>query len=153
LKSEYHLSTQLFSYLFLINTVFIVLFQVSIIELTNKFNQFLIAGIGSFLVGVGMFILIFGNSYLLAIGSCLIWTLGEILAFPVIQVLLYNRAKESTKAIHMGLYQAVYSFSNVVGPILGSWTYHFHKGIGIWILCGILGIVCLLIGFVIKNEQ
>jgi len=42
LKSEYHLNTQLFSYLFLINTIFIVLFQVHIVDYVSRFNQFII---------------------------------------------------------------------------------------------------------------
>lgn len=153
LKSEYNLNTALFSYLFLINTIFIVIFQVSIVEAVGRFNQFLIAGVGSFIVGAGMFVLLLGSSYSLAIFSCLLWTVGEILAFPIIQMLLYNRAKESTKTIHVGLYQSVYSFSNVIGPALGSWAYKFYKGMGAWILCGILGLMCLCIGLVFKNEK
>lgn len=152
LKNEYHLSTQLFSYLFLINTLIIVLFQVSIVDFVNRYNQFLTAAIGSFLIGLGMFLLIFGHSYFLAMVSCLIWTIGEILAFPIIQMLLYNRSKEKNKAIHMGLYQSVYSFANVAGPILGSTAYQFEKGIGVWILCGALGVACLIIGIALRNE-
>jgi predicted MFS family arabinose efflux permease len=147
LKSEYHLSTQLFSYLFLLNTIFIVAFQVSIVDYASKFNQFVITGIGSCLVGIGMLILIFGHSYSLAIISCLIWTMGEILAFPIIQMLLYHQAKEHNKATHMGMYQAIYSCANVVGPVLGSVIYKFHNGLGVWIVCGVLGVVCLYTSF------
>jgi predicted MFS family arabinose efflux permease len=146
LKSEYHLSAPLFSDLFLINTVFIIIFQISIVDAVNKFNQFLVAGVGSFLVGMGMFFLMLGSSYVLAIVSCFLWTIGEMLAFPVIQMLLYNRAKESNKATHIGLYQSVYSFANVAGPVLGSWAYKFHKGMGVWMMCGVLGLMCLFIG-------
>ena len=153
LKSEYHLSAPLFSYLFLINTAFIVIFQVAIVESIEKLNQFLIAGFGTFLVGAGMFVLMFGDSYTLAIISCLLWTIGEILAFPIIQMLLYNRAKESSKATHIGLYQAVYSFANVVGPILGSWAYNFHNGTGVWMMCGMMGLICLIIGVILKKEK
>jgi MFS family permease len=145
LKNEYHLSSQLFSYLFLINTIFIVLFQVWIVDVASKFNQFITAGIGALLVGFGMLMLIFGSSYPVAVISCFLWTIGEILFFPIVQMLLYDRASESTKAVHTGLYQAVFSFANVIGPMLGSWMYQFQHGALVWISCGVLGLISLLI--------
>ncbi|MGC1183221.1 MFS transporter [Legionella sp.] len=110
MRNEYQLDEQAFSNLFLINTVLIVLFQVVIVDLASRYSLFLSAAVGAFLVGFGMYLLILGSSYFLTIISCFIWTVGEILTFPILQTLLYNRAKDDNKATHMGLYQTVYAW-------------------------------------------
>jgi len=153
MRNEYKLDEQAFSNLFFINTVLIVLFQVVIVDLASRYSLFLSAAIGAFLVGFGMYLLILGSSYFLAIISCFIWTVGEILTFPILQTLLYNRAKEDSKATHMGLYQTVYAFANVAGPILGSTAYQYRSGDGIWLLCGTMGVICLCVGVILFKDK
>lgn len=153
MRNEYQLDEQAFSNLFLINTVLIVLFQVVIVDLASKYSLFLSAAVGAFLVGFGMSLLILGSSYFLAIISCFIWTAGEILTFPILQTLLYNRAKDDSKATHMGLYQTVYAFANVTGPIIGSMAYQYRSGDGIWLLCGAMGIICLCVGLILFKDK
>lgn len=153
MRNKYQLDEQAFSNLFLINTVLIVLFQVVIVDLASKYSLFLSAAVGAFLVGFGMYLLILGSSYFLAIISCFIWTAGEILTFPILQTLLYNRAKDDSKATHMGLYQTVYAFANVTGPILGSMAYQYRFGDGIWLLCGAMGIICLFVGLILFKDK
>ena len=153
MRNKYQLDEQGFSSLFLINTLLIVLFQVVIVDLTSKYNLFVSAAVGSFLIGFGMYLLILGSSYYLAIISCFIWTTGEILTFPILQTLLYKRAKDDNKATHMGLYQTVYAFANVTGPILGSMAYQYRSGDGIWLLCGAMGIICLSIGLILFKDK
>lgn len=153
MRNKYYLDEQAFSNLFLINTVLIVLFQVVIVDLASKYSLFLSAAVGSFLIGFGMYLLMLGSSYFLAIMSCFIWTTGEILTFPILQTLLYNKAKDDSKATHMGLYQTVYAFANVTGPILGSMAYQYRSGDGIWLLCGTMGIICLCIGLILYKDK
>lgn len=153
MRNKYHLDEQGFSSIFLINTLLIVLFQVVIVDLASKYNLFVSAAVGSFLIGFGMYLLIMGSSYFLAIISCFIWTTGEILTFPILQTLLYNKAKDDNKATHMGLYQTVYAFANVTGPILGSLAYQYRSGDGIWLLCGGMGIICLCIGLILFKDK
>ena len=153
MHNKYQLDEQAFSNFFLINTLLIVLFQVVIVDLASKYNLFISAAVGAFLIGFGMYLLILGSSYFLAIISCFIWTTGEILTFPILQTLLYNRAKDDNKATHMGLYQTVFAFANVTGPILGSMAYQYRSGDGIWLLCGAMGIICLCIGLILFKDK
>ncbi len=153
MRNEYQLDELAFSNLFLINTVLIVLFQVVIVDLASRYSLFLSAAIGAFFIGFGMYLLSLGNSYFLAIISCFIWTVGEILTFPILQTLLYNRAKDDSKATHMGLYQTIYAFANVTGPILGSTAYQYKSGNGIWLLCGTMGAICLCVGLILFKDK
>ncbi len=53
MRNKYQLDEQGLSSLFLINTLLIVLFQVVIVDLTSKYNLFVSAAVGSFLIGFG----------------------------------------------------------------------------------------------------
>jgi predicted MFS family arabinose efflux permease len=143
LHDVYHLNTEWFGYLFLINIVLVMFFQIPLLNAIKKFNQITVAGMGCFLVAAGMSIIMFQPSYLLAIGSCLFWTIGEILVFPIIQLLIYEKAEEQTKGMHMGLYQTIYALANVVGPLAGSLLYPLSNGRALWLICGFLGLVTL----------
>jgi MFS family permease len=113
---------------------------------TGRFNQILVAAVGGLCIGIGLFSLVLGNSYWLAMCSSGLWTIGEMLAFPVLQVVLYNWAGETSKGKHMGFYQTIYAFANIAGPILGSWTFKLANGDVLWCLCGLLGILSFYLG-------
>lgn len=146
LDMSYHLSPSLFSYLFLINTACIVIFQVPLLAfLKKKLNILMITGSGVFFIGFGMFLLPFGDSYYYAICSCLVWTLGELLFFSTIQVLIFEKASQHAKGKAMGVYQMITAFGNMSGPALGSWLYHFMNSTVLWYCCGLLGGISFLI--------
>lgn len=140
----YHISVQQFSYLFLLNTILIVIFQVPVLSFLKRYDQYLITGSGIFFMGLGLFILPFMMSYKAAIFSCLLWTLGEILFTAVAQVLFYEHAAEGFKGKAMGIYQMLYAFANMVGPTLGTWLYQFEHGNVLWYVCGVLGLLSLI---------
>lgn len=145
LTTVYGLSAQLFSYLFLINSALIVLVQVQLLHFLQRFRQYFIVGVGAVLIGLSMPVLLLGTGYHLAILSVLLWTAGEILFFSTVQVLIYNRAHESRKGKHMGIYQIIYSGSAMLGPVIGGYTYHFFNGALLWVMCGVAGLVCFMI--------
>ncbi|MCD6045633.1 MAG: putative multidrug resistance protein family [Gammaproteobacteria bacterium] len=151
LQNHYHITTPKLSYLFLTNCLLIVALQVWIVDKARRFDQAIVAGLGTFLIGFGLFILIFGTNYYLALASACIWTLGEILALPVIQMSLYHKAEETSRAVHLGLYQSVYAFANVAGSAIGSWLYQFYHGIVLWILCGLCGALCWRLSYTIRE--
>lgn len=153
LQNYYHTTAPMLSYLFLTNCVLIIALQVWAVEKTRHFDQAIVAGLGAFLIGLGLFILILGTNYYLALLSAVFWTLGEILAFPVIQMSLYNKANGTARATHMGLYQSVYAFANVAGSAIGSSLYHFSQGLVLWILCGLCGVFCWRLSYTVREKK
>ena len=145
LNTFYHLDADLFSSLFIINTLMIVLFQMIILNFLSRFNPILIAGIGTFFIGLGVGLIFLGSSYIFALFLCSVWTLGEILFFSTIQVVIYNHAHKNNKGKHMGAYQSVIALGNVFGPITGGWMYSYNKGTILWYSCILLGIFSLSI--------
>jgi predicted MFS family arabinose efflux permease len=153
LQNYYHTTAPMLSYLFLTNCLLIVALQVWIVDKTKRFDQAIVAGLGTFLIGLGLFILILGTNYYLALFSACIWTLGEILVLPVIQMSLYNKANDAARATHMGLYQSVYAFATVAGSAIGSWLYQFSHGLVLWTMCGLCGIFCWRLSYTIREQK
>lgn len=69
------------SFLFILNTIIIGLFQTPLVNYFGHYNKLLISGVGAFLIGFGFFVLNLSHFYILAIVSCIIFTLGEMLFF------------------------------------------------------------------------
>jgi len=132
------------SILFILDTFLIVFFQAPLVNRLNKQNSFFIASLGALSMGLGMLVLSLSFSFSLAILSCVIWTTGEMLFFPMAQLICYEKGAYDKKGNSMGVYQSIYAASTVLGPILGGYMFHFSNGNLIWYLCGILGLLCFI---------
>lgn len=153
LHHYYHLNEDLLSNIFLVNTVLIVILQVPIVNFLQRFNSLLTSGFGGLLIGIGLGLTFFGNSYLFAILICIAWTIGEILFFSTLQTLIYEKAEASRKGKYMGLAQMTAAFANIIGPVTGSWLYGFEHGKWLWISCLLLGIVTFLLHLKVYFEE
>lgn len=134
-----------FSLLFGMNAFFIVFVQTPLVNLFNDDNKMLVLGAGTFLVGFGMFMLIFSMNFFLAIISCLIYTVGEMLFFSMSQLVCYQQSKKNKKGYSFGLYRMIYAFARFVGPVTGGLVYQLLGGNVIWYLCGFIGVIGLSI--------
>ncbi len=157
LHHNYGVSPLEFSYLFLLSTLLIVAVQMPLLTYLHKFNANYTAGVGALFLGLGFALLPLSVSYSMAIFSCVLWTLGEILFFSTVQVLVYERAKEHNRGHYMGVYQAVYTFALMLGPIGGSTVYGYLHGDILWYGCGALGVIalafCYYCGMKLENKK
>jgi len=83
--------------------------------------------------------------------SCLIFTLGEILLFSTLLVLVFNRASEANKGKCLGFYQSMFSIATMVAPIFGAYIYAIQPE-WLWYSCGLIGILSLIIIFSINSK-
>jgi MFS family permease len=73
--------------------------------------------------------------------TVVVWTLGEMLALPIINVLVAERAEKGYRGQYMGMYTMAYSIAFIVAPVLGTSVYaHFGPHV-LWYGIGALGIV------------
>lgn len=143
-KSFPGMGTTSFSILFTLNATIIVLFQAPILNSLAKQNKTFIVGLGASLLGWGMMLLNFSNFFTIAIVSCLITTLGEILFFSTAQLICYERSPAEKKGHALGMYRMVYAASRIVGPALGGVVYQQIGSQSLWSLCFLLGVLCLV---------
>lgn len=140
------------SILFILDTILIVLFQAPIIALIKPYRKVLILGLGAFLLGLGMLILSFSFTFTLALISCLVWTIGEMLFMPPAQLLCYENAPATKKGQTLGVFQSTYATSCVAGPAIGGFIYQHLGGNTLWYISAALGLACLVACIKYRNQ-
>lgn len=129
-----------------INTVLIVLFEMVLVHRVSGLDPLRLVGIGGFFFGVGMALLPFGSGFAYAAFTVVVWTIGEMLAFPMSAGAVANRAGEANMGLYMGLYMLSFEGAWVFAPVLGTWVYQVYGAKTLWLGCGVVGLV-LLVGF------
>ncbi len=133
------------SLLFVLNTLIIGLFQTPLVNFFSHYNKLLTCGIGAFLAGFGFYILNLSQLYVVAIVSCVIFTFGEMLFFSTSQLVCYQCGAETKKGHSLGLSQMIFALGTVIGPGMGGLIYHVFGKAMLWNICGLFGILCLLV--------
>ncbi len=143
LAQHYFITTKMLGYLFSLNCLIIILFEVPLLTVLKNFNQIIIAAIGSLLITASMIILLFGNYLWLAIISCILWSLGEILCLSVMFVLAVKNAKIGEEGARISIYQTIFTATIMLAPTFGGAIYPFYDGKLLWLSCGIIGMIVL----------
>src|SRR4029077_286656 len=125
------------------NTVIIILFEMVLIHSLARRDPLKVAGFGAFLLCGGLALLPFGTGlgfgYVLV--SVAIWTMGEMLTFPLLTTAVADRAPEATRGAYMGLLNFSIAASFVVAPLVGTWVYQNLGPRTLWLSGGVVGIV------------
>ncbi|HWM94920.1 MAG TPA: MFS transporter [Thermoanaerobaculia bacterium] len=129
-----------------VNTVIIVLFEMVLVHRVSALDPLRLVGIGGFVFGLGMALLPFGSGFLYAAFTVVVWTIGEMLAFPMSAGAVASRAGEANMGLYMGLYTLSFEGAWVFAPVIGTWVYQVYGAKTLWVGCGVAGVV-LLIGF------
>jgi predicted MFS family arabinose efflux permease len=125
-----------------VNTVIIILFEMVLIHSLSRRNPVKVAGVGAFLLCGGLALLPFGSSFGYALFTVVIWTMGEMLSFPLLTSAVADRAPEATRGAYMGLLNFSIASSFVVAPLVGTWVYQNLGPRTLWLGCGAVGLLC-----------
>ena len=123
------------------NTVIIVLFEMVLIHSLARRDPLKVAGFGSFLFGAGLALLPFGRGLGYAVFTVAIWTVGEMLAFPLMTSAVAARAPEELRGTYMGLLNFSFATGYVVAPLVGTWVYEQLGARTLWLGCGVVGVL------------
>ena len=74
------------------------------------------------------------------VGTVVIWTIGEILIFPMMVTFIANRAGTSRTGMYMGVYTLTFSLSMMLAPLIGSFIYDRFGANILWIGYGVVGL-------------
>jgi len=125
------------------NALLIVLFEMVLIHLTERWNRLLMTGCGAFLVCAGLALLPFGSSVAFVALTVAVWTVGEMLSLPMTNTLVAERAGQGNRGRYMGLYTMAFSIAFVIAPLAGTWVLERHGPRTLWFGTGVLGFVLL----------
>lgn len=134
-----------FSIFFTLNTVLIVLFQNILVSQFININRLVMIGIGSLLIGTGMFMLNFPYSIMFIVLSCFVYSTGEMIFFSMVQLFCYQASNHENKGSGLGTYRMIYASSRFAGPAIGGAIYHYLGSNVLWSASGIIGVTFLLL--------
>ncbi|GEM_PF-4228948 len=149
--SDYcHITSKLLSYILATNCIMLILFEVPFLQTVKKYNQIMIGAVGSFLLCLAMSILVFKNLSSIPFISCVIFTIGEILLFPTIIAILFNRTDEKKRAASLGFYQSIFSAGTMLAPLTGGFIYSKDPNL-LWFCCGGIGLGSLILFYLLAQ--
>jgi predicted MFS family arabinose efflux permease len=131
-----------------INTVIVVAAEMVLIHRLQARNPVRLVAIGSFLLCLGFGLLPFGvaGGFAYVAFTVAIWTMGEMVTFPMLSGLVANRAGDRSRGRYMALFTVAFEGAFVTAPLIGTWVYQRLGPQVLWLGCIGLGFL-LLAGF------
>lgn len=148
LKSTYKLLEDKIGILLALNALMVALIEMPLIHGLEKFNVIKVMGLGGFLLLFGFGMLSFGNTFLFAAATVVVWSIGEMLVFPFMAGFISNRANDNNRGKYMGMFTFTFALALVIGPALGTWIYDFLGPVFLWYGIGLAG-VFIWLGFIL----
>ncbi|MBN1482687.1 MFS transporter [candidate division KSB1 bacterium] len=151
LKQNYGFIESQIGPLMAINAIVIILFEMPLVHKLERYNPIKLIGAGAFLIAFGVGLLPFGSAYSWVAFTVVIWTIGEMLCFPLVIAFIANRSSDVNRGKYLGMFSFTFSLSMVISPSLGAWVYETYGPTTLWHSISILGIV-MYSGFMIVNQ-
>jgi len=126
-----------------VNTLVIVLFEMVLVHRLSGRDPLKVVAAGSFLFCFGMALLPFGSGFAYVAFTVFVWTIGEMLTFPVLAGAVANRAGEANRGRYMGIFTLSFEGAFVISPLAGTWIYQHFGPRTLWSGCGAVGFVLL----------
>jgi MFS family permease len=124
----------IFSMLITINAVMVVVLQMPISHLAEKFKIMQVMVVGAVFMAAGLIGFSFVNGWVTAIVAIVLLTLGEILIFPSNSMMIDQLAPEHLRGTYFGAAQ-FRKIGNFLGPVFGGYLLsHFQGQIMFWVI-------------------
>ena len=140
LKSDYGLDESRVGLILAFNAALIVVFEMIVIKLLERRDPALVLAFGMLLMCAGFGLMPLGRGFGFAALAAVVWTSGEILAFPFSNVLVAQRAAPGRTGEAMGMYSAVFAVALVLAPVIGLGVLDRFGGDVLWTAAGLVGI-------------
>lgn len=127
-----------------LNAAIIVLFEMPLIHRLENHRPLRLMALGGFLLAAGFSILPLGGSVAFAALTVSIWTVGEMLIFPIISGYVANRAADRNRGRYMGMMTVTYSLAMLIGPTIGTLAYEAQGAEYLWLGAGVFGTAAAL---------
>jgi MFS family permease len=127
-----------------LNGLAIVLFELPLVSITQRYPYRPVLVLGSLLVGLGFALNAFANDLPELGFTVLVWTLGEIIYAPVAAAYVADLAPEHLRGRYQGAWGLTWGLAFVLAPGLGAAIFAWSSD-GLWFTCGLLGLLSALL--------
>ncbi len=144
-RNVYLLGPLWIGYMYSLNGVMVGFLQIPLTVWTERLGYRVNAALGGAMLTGGFALLPFGHSALWLTLTTVVWTLGELMLMPPQQALVMRRASAGRSGHYFGLYAAVWGGRGMLAPLVGTQVYVHGGADMVWYVCGVAGLVALLI--------
>jgi MFS family permease len=123
------------------NGIYIILLQPIGLRLIARMRRSRALALGALFVGAGFGLNALPLGVAGAAASVFVWTLGEILASPVVPAVLADLAPAPLRARYQGMGQVSYGVCALLGPPTGMWVFEHGSASWLWGGCLVLGLI------------
>ncbi|MCQ4085549.1 MFS transporter [Saccharibacillus sp. JS10] len=109
---------QLFSYMLAMNAAVVLLVQYPVVKFASTFRPVVPLILGNIFVALSLLMFGMGHSLFLLLSSVFVFTVGEVLTFTMIDVLIDRIAKPEWKGTYFGTI-GFNNLGNVMAPVIG----------------------------------
>jgi predicted MFS family arabinose efflux permease len=127
------------------NAFLIVLIEMPLIHKVENKNPLRVMALGALFLFAGFGIIPLNSSFLFIMFTVVLWTIGEMLIFPIMSSFIANRASDQNRGKYMGMYTFTFALSFVVGPAIGSFIYDHLGPNTLWFGIGVSGVIVLIL--------
>jgi predicted MFS family arabinose efflux permease len=138
LRDYYHLSTEAIGWQFGLNALLVIALQIPLSHTVERWGSRWQMLVGSVLLACGLGMLPFGSGLAFVCLSTLIWTLGEALFMPPLNVLAMQFAQSGKSGQYFGLFFMSWSASALLSPVLSGQLYGQFGGHSVWLMSALL---------------
>jgi predicted MFS family arabinose efflux permease len=126
-----------------LNALLIVAFEMVLIQWVGNRKRMPLIGLGAVLVCGGLALMPFGTSLAFAALTIVVWTVGEMIALPLLNAVVGKRAAPGSSGRYMGLYTMAYSVAFMLSPVVGALIYERFGPERLWYCIGALAVPLL----------
>lgn len=127
-----------------LNGVLVVLLELPLTTVTQRFLPRRAIALGYVLIGVGFGLNAFAHTIPALAGAMLIFTLGEMCAMPVASAYIADLSPIHLRGRYTGMIGLTWAFALVCGPNLGLSLFSISPT-ATWLTCGALGLLAAVI--------
>ncbi len=135
-----------------LNGLLVVLLELPLSMLTQRFPAGPVIATGLLLIGLGFGLVAFAPSFPLLALTVGIWTLGEMIHAPVSTAYVADLAPPHLRGRYQGAWGMTWSSGLILGPLFGTLLFSWNAR-GLWLLCGGLGIAAALLVVIAARGQ
>ncbi|HEX6882999.1 MAG TPA: MFS transporter [Planctomycetota bacterium] len=122
-----------------LNALLIIVLEMQVVRRVERRSSPLWIALGSCLICAGYGLNLLADGALVALLSIAVWSVGEMLFFPLGAALASQRAPEGGVGRYLGVYHLAFAVALVLAPLTGTALYEAAGARGLWGTCLALG--------------
>lgn len=138
--------------LFAVNALTIAAFEMVLVKRLENVRPLRVVAFGALFVTVGFAALPLSTALPYVVATVLVWTIGEMLSFPILAGVVSSRADTASRGRYMALYTMAFATAFATAPIFGTMLYQHVGPRAPFAACGAVGLLAT-IGFFVLDRR